>query len=405
MPASLQSRDADEPIKVGFLYNHDGLHQIAHTGPIISSLQRIAPELRVEVLISSESQARAVRRHLDPSLEQPPFHQLEVGKAIKRIEKLTGGIVPLGRIGSLAANKRLLGSYDALVVPETTTTLLKTRHKLHGPRLIHYPHGAGDRSISVSPAIKHFDFVLLPGKKTQERMLAEGVIRAQDNAIIGYPKFDARHLAKQTKFFPNDRPVVLYNPHFDPKLSSWHDFGIELLDYFAGQDRYNLIFAPHVMLFKRKVLASVEHQKIKVRQSIPSRFHNLDHIRIDTGSEFSVDMSYTRNADFYIGDVSSQIYEFIERPRPAIFLNSHNADWQNDSSYVFWHFGEVIDQMKELPAAMERAFPMDEKFRRRQSETFKEAIDIDPDHSSASRGAAAIYKYLHREFPERFQNG
>lgn len=388
-----------QPIRIGFLYNHEELHQVAHTAPIISRLQQLSPGLQVEVLTSSDSQTEAVMSYLDPELEAPPIRQLSAGMLVKAVERATGGIVPLSRIGGLAANREMLGTYDALVVPETTTTLLKTRFGMQLPKLIFCPHGAGDRSISVSPDIAHFDFVLLPGEKTCDRMIELGIIREGDYAVTGYPKFDALHLAAPTRFFDNDRPTVLYNPHFDPLLSSWHDFGLQVLDYFAGQERYNLIFAPHVMMFQRRVLASVEHRKIRFRQEIPARYRQLDHIRIDTGSERSVDMSYTRNADLYIGDVSSQVYEFIQHPRPAIFLNSHGARWQDNPSYAFWQFGQVIDDVADLGNALERAFPLGEDYRNRQSEAFAQTFSIDPDRSSASRAAEAIAAYLQREFP------
>lgn len=398
----MTAADAARPIKIGFLYNHEELHQISHTAPIISRLQELAPQAQVEVLASSDSQIEAAISHLDPLVEQPPIRRMEAGKVVKMIEKLTGGIIPLGRIGGLAANREMLATYDALVVPETTTTLLKTRFGMKQPKLIFCPHGAGDRSISVSPDIAHFDFVLLPGEKTRDRMIEGGIVRQDDHAIVGYPKFDAPHLAQPKQFFGNDRPTVLYNPHFDPLLSSWHDFGLQVLDYFAGQQDYNLIFAPHVMLFQRRVLASVEHRKIRFRQEIPERFRQLDHIRIDTGSQFSVDMSYTRNADIYIGDVSSQIYEFIQRPRPAIFLNSHGAQWQDDPSYAFWHFGQVVDDVAGLGAALDRAVPLLEEFRARQSAAFAQTFSIAPDRTSASRAAEAIAAYLEHEFPQRF---
>ena len=385
-------------LRIGFLYNHDELHQVAHTAPIISELQRAAPFLDINILTSSDAQAAAVEPHLDPALPRPEFHALASNRLAETIERITGGFIPLRRIGSLANNKTLLSRFDALVVPETTTTLLKTHYKLELPKLIHIPHGAGDRSIAVSPDIRHFDFVMLPGEKTRDRMLDAGVVRPDNNAIVGYPKFDSRQLARPKKFFDDDRPVVLYNPHFDPKLSSWFVFGEQLMDYFATQDQFNLIVAPHVMLFRRKVLASVEHRQIRLRKSIPKRFLNDPHIHIDTGSLNSVDMSYTRTADYYIGDVSSQIYEFIERPRPAIFLNSHEADWQVDPSYTFWKFGPVANSFATFKALWEGGDMHDPRYLDVQAETFRNAIAIDAEHSSAYRAAHAIIGYLSHAF-------
>ncbi|MXO90984.1 hypothetical protein [Pontixanthobacter aquaemixtae] len=395
------SADASAPLKVGFLYNHDELHQVAHTAPIISALQRQYPSITVEILSSSEAQTEAVKRHLDPALPEPKIHALKRSKALSFAEKLIGSAAPLGRIGFLTANRDLLGSYDALVVPETTTTLLKTKLGLTDTRLIHIPHGAGDRSICVSPDIAHFDFVMLPGEKTRARMLESRVVREGASAVVGYPKFDSRTATGETPIFDNDRPTVFYNPHFDPKLSSWFKFGIPMLEYFANQDRYNLIVAPHVMLFRRKVLASVEHRVMKIRKAIPDRFKSLDHIHIDEGSLNSVDMTYTRMADVYVGDVSSQVYEFIERPRPAIFLNSHDADWRNDESYFFWNFGPVVDDFADFEAALNLPAAEQAAYAKRQAEIFADAIDIKADARSSHRAADAIADFLNREFPDR----
>ncbi|QLC26806.1 hypothetical protein HFP57_04775 [Parasphingopyxis algicola] len=383
-------------MRLGFLYNHDEIHQVAHTAPIISCLQALAPELRVDVLTSSDRQRQAVASKLDPSIEPPAFYPLEESKFGTLVEKLTGGVVPLSRIGGLAASLDLLARYDALIVPETTSTLLKTRYGFAKPKLIFLPHGAGDRSISVAPEIANFDFVLLPGEKTKTRMLDAHLVRPGDYAVVGYPKFDAHRSSEPARFFDNDRPVVLYNPHFDPKLSSWFKFGEKLLHHFAGQDRFNLIFAPHVMLFRRKILASAEHLQIRLRRALHKRFANVQNILIDTGSERSVDMSYTRTADIYIGDVSSQIYEFIERPRPAIFLNSHDADWRGDPSYEFWKFGPVIDDIGQLPDTLGRSLEMHGYYRPAQFKAFRKTYSIDPVQSSSERAAVAIVRYLNR---------
>lgn len=386
------------PLRIGFLFNHEALHQVSHTAPIIAPLQRLLPDAQIEVLTSSEEQREAVRAHLDPVNAMPAFWPIQAGNISRLVERLLGGLVPISRISGLAANLDLLRQFDALIVPETTTTILKTRFKLAKPKLIFFPHGAGDRSIGFSPEIAHFDYVLLPGEKTRERMLAAAVIRADNHALVGYPKFDALPVSGQpptaAQFFDNDRPTVLYNPHFDPRLSSWFTFGEQLLDYFVDQDRYNLIFAPHVMLFKRKLLASIEHRQIKLRNHLSQRYQSVAHIHIDTGSTNSVDMTYTRAADIYVGDVSSQIYEFIARPRPAIFLNSHGADWQGDPNYECWNFGPVVDNLGDFEKALDGLLPMSDHYRAVQQAAFAHSFSLDPNCPSAARAAAAIAEYL-----------
>ena len=59
-------------------------------------------------------------------------------------------------------------------------------------------------------------------------------------------------------------------------------------------------------------------------------------------------MTYTSGADLYLGDVSSQVYEFLRAPRPCLFLNSHGVDWHDDPSYLHWHAGPVLDSPADL---------------------------------------------------------
>ena len=381
--------------RIGFLFNHDELHQIAHTAPIISALQRQAPRARVEVITSSDRQADAVRQFLDPALPTPAFWSIRPNRWSRLAEKMLGQMVPLNRLSSLKRSTELFRHFDALVVPETTTTFLKKNGKMARPKLIFFPHGAGDRSIGFSSEIRQFDFVLLPGEKTRDRMLDAGVIRPDNHRIVGYPKFDAFAARPPVRLFDNDKPVVLYNPHFDPLLSSWFRFGEQILDYFAGQTDYNLIFAPHVMLFQRKLLASVEHRMLRFRQQVGPRFAALDHIHIDTGSSRSVDMTYTNAADIYLGDVSSQIYEFIQKPRPAIFLNSHSAQWQGNANYEHWNFGPVLDDVSGLGAALDTVSPLSESYSDAQTRAFAYSFDVDDQHPPAQRAAAAIADFMY----------
>ena len=395
----MTSGSSIDPRRIGFLFNHDELHQVAHTAPIISALQRQAPNTRVEVITSSDRQAEAVRQFLDPALPTPAFWSIRPNRWSQLAEKMLGQIAPLNRLSSLKRSTELFRHFDALVVPETTTTFLKKRSKMAKPKLIFFPHGAGDRSIGFSPEIRLFDYVLLPGEKTRDRMLEAGVIRPDNHRIVGYPKFEIYGDRPPVKLFDNDKPTVLYNPHFDPLLSSWFRFGEQILDYFAGQNDYNLIFAPHVMLFQRKLLASVEHRMLRFRQQIDPRFAALDHIHIDTGSSRSVDMTYTNAADIYLGDVSSQIYEFIQNPRPAIFLNSHGASWQGNANYEHWTFGPVLDDPAGLGAALDAVSPLPDSFRLAQKRAFAYSFDVDDQHSPAQRAAAAIAEYM--ELPQQ----
>src|SRR3546814_8999941 len=80
-----------------------------------------------------------------------------------------------------------------------------------------------------------FDFVLISGEKQERRLLELNLIRPGDYAFQGYPKFElvAKMAARPLRLFDNDRPTVIYNPHFDPEFSSWPLVGMDVLDFFA----------------------------------------------------------------------------------------------------------------------------------------------------------------------------
>src|SRR5690606_4003226 len=139
----------------------------------------------------------------------------------------------------------------ALVVPEKTSALLKTRFGLR-TALIHTRHGAGDRAIGFDKASSRFDLVLLSGPKIRDRLEQAGQLKPGGYAIVGYPKFDLPPARPSGPLFDKPRPTVLYDPHPSPSQSSWYRVGPAVLEWFADQDRFNLLFAPHVMLFAKR---------------------------------------------------------------------------------------------------------------------------------------------------------
>lgn len=381
-------------MKIAFLYNHDAIHQIAHTAPIVAALRAAAPEAEITVLTSTRAQEARVRLLLPADVVgsvrmmrlKPDLLQASLGW-------IANAVAPFRRLAVLRSNLDLLAGFDAIVVPETTSAFLKTRFGVTGPKLIYLPHGAGDRSVGFRAVTKEFDLVLLSGRKVRDRMLAAGIVREDGHAIVGYPKFDTVDLTARPRLFANDKPVVLYNPHFDPKLSSWYDMGRTVLDWFAEQDRYNLIFAPHVMLFRRWLHGSVEHARLRFTGGIPEVYRRYPNILIDTESQRSVDMTYTLAADIYLGDVSSQIYEWIARPRPAIFLNAHNAQWDGDPNYGHWRLGDVIESVDALPQALARADERPDAYSAVQKAAFEDTFSL-TNETSATRAARAILDYM-----------
>lgn len=377
-------------MRIGFLFNHDATHQVPHTIAIAAALA--ARGIDVEILTSSLEQSGVASAML-PATANVRYTTLEVGWMSWLADRMLHHVAPFRRIAVLRENLSVFAKLDALVVPETTSTLLKTRFGLKALKLIYLPHGAGDGAAGFQPATKHFDLVLLSGEKVRNRMLSLGLITERGHAIVGYPKFDAIDLTARPRVFDNDKPTVLYNPHFNPLLSSWYTHGERILDWFASQDALNLIFAPHVMLFKRRLHTSLIHQKSRFRHDVPARFLNHPGILIDTGSRRSIDMSYVQAADIYLGDVSSQIYEWIQRPRPAIFFNTHKRDWRSSADYGHWALGDVIESVDDMPAAIARALANPHAYDKVQR--IADAVTFSrSERSAAVRAADAVIAYL-----------
>lgn len=379
-------------MKIAFLYNHDAIHQIPHTIPVASALARRGVD--VHVLTSSAEQRETAADLIAPDAAVS-FHDLTLSLPSRIADHLLRPVAPYKRIAILRENAKLLGTFDAIVVPETTTTLLRTRFGVTHPKLIYIPHGAGDGAAGFRKTTRAFDLVLLSGEKVRNRMLAEGLVTPENHAVIGYPKFDIALSKPVERFFDNDLPTVVYNPHFNPHISSFYPFGRGVLDWFADQNQFNLIFAPHTMLFKRRVHITPIHKRIGWRGDLPSRFFNHPRIRIDTGSRRSVDMSYTRAADIYLGDVSSQIYEWIAQPRPAIFFNTGGEERATSADFGHWSLGEVINSIDALPAALARARDNPDTYRVPQEERRDLTFSM-TDRPARERGADAILDFMAR---------
>ena len=329
---------------VAFLFI-GGPHQVFHTAPVAAELSKDG-DVRVDCLFADADSAALIERVIDltdaDDLRVTPLDRPWLADALARLSgKASASKLPL-----LAANRRRLADYDAIVVPERTSAALK-RMGVTRPQLIHLRHGAGDRAPESERRLNQFDLVVVPGEKDRRRALTHGVSPLK-LAIGGYVKLDlmAQAGARARPLFDNQRPTVLYNPHFDRSLSSWDVMGRPVIDAFAQQDRFNLVVAPHIRLFED---ASDSERAAIEALAVPGR------IRVDLGSEASVDMTYTLGADIYLGDVSSQVYEFIATPRPCAFLNGHGVAWRDNPRYACWSWGEVANRGDDILAAVDRA--------------------------------------------------
>ncbi|WP_428630771.1 hypothetical protein [Sphingopyxis sp.] len=360
-------------------------HQIFHALPIAAEMAAAGAD--VEVAVASAGHLPVVERVAAAYPGFAPRIKILGQRGISRWLR-ERAVIRHPRLPILFGALRFLRQFDAIVVPERTTTAI--RHFLpQRTRLIFTPHGAGDRAIMLDPRDRHFDFVLVAGEKSEQRLLDAGTIRPGHYALNGYVKLDLMTRLEKTRarLFDNGRPTVLYAPHFHRGLSSWDRFGRDIIAWFAGQDRYNLVVAPHIRLFAE---ASDADRSAVMQLAV------ADKILIDLQSDRLFDMSYTGAADIYLGDVSSQVYEFLATPRPCLFLNAHNADWAGDPDYLFWTLGDVIDDLEGLPGALAQAAARHTRYLGAQRERLAESIGGDP-AGAAQRGAEAISRFLAKD--------
>jgi hypothetical protein len=328
-----------------------GPHQVLHLAPVAAALSQESPTTQVALLAADDRSLALARRAIAfyPG-QKVRFERLYPPKFYRLLARL-GRQPPLGKFLVLWRNRRELAWFDAIVVAECTSTALR-RMGVRRPGLLCVPHGAGDRAVSFEPRFALFDRLFVAGRKTAERLVESGV-SANRVEITGYPKADLvrRMSLKSAALFDDPRPVVLYSPHFRAGLSSL-GAAREIVAAITTDPRFNLIFAPHVRAFEgasRRTKAAWE------ALGVPGK------VIIDLGSDRSVDMSYTDAADIYVGDVSSQLYEFLLRPRPCVFVNAHGVRWEDDPDYAFWHLGEVVAP-EDVADAVARAADMHAAF-------------------------------------------
>jgi hypothetical protein len=383
-------------MRIGFLFNHDQVHQVAHSLPIALALARAGTGAEIVVATTNARLSAEVIR-LGEGLIGPAIRLVELGlrrQTSRLVKGALEAIIPATKLLIYGDNLDFFRGLDVLVVAEKTSLVLKTRHGLKDLKILHTRHGAGDRAIGFDKASAGFDHVLVSGPKIRDRLVREAGVDPGGISVVGYPKFDAVAGGGNVRPLIDDgRPVVLYNPHVSPHLSSWYAAGRQVLDWFVEHDDHHLIFAPHVMLFERPFVLTIDKLRIDRPGRIEERYLRAPNIHIDLGSRASTTMAYTNRADIYLGDASSQVYEFLLKPRPCVFLNPHHLPWQGDPNFAHWRAGAVIDAVGDLGAALEGAHREHARsYRSVQQAMFDASFDL-TDEPSAVRAARAVARF------------
>ncbi|WP_026451628.1 CDP-glycerol glycerophosphotransferase family protein [Aequorivita capsosiphonis] len=303
-------------------------------------------------------------------------------------DKLKGRSLPRKGFWIKKYQSYILNNFDAVIFTDYFHHYLLKARGNRNIKFIFTQHGTPGRAYAYSKDTLDFDFLLLCGKFHYENLKSLDLLKS-DHKITGYPKFDALEKIRTDTIFSNSKPTVLYNPHFSPPFSSWHFNGPEVLEFFYNSNQYNLIFAPHINLFNK---VGGDNSSV-----IPKKYFTAENFYIDLGSEKSVNMTYVNQADIYLGDVSSQVFEYMVNPRPCIFLNPENIEFKDDINYRFWKCGDVISATNELEDALKNASKnFEEKYKPIQEKMNSENYYTQEGSTASERASKAITEYLDR---------
>jgi hypothetical protein len=315
---------------------------IPHLYPIVEALAAAAPDLPIDLWISTSVHEELLGRWTaalgaNVRLRRAPGFRALPGYEDGRNPPLPRKLPMLARLAPKLARTRVV------VCAEQTSLWLPALLPLR-TRFIKVPHGAGTLMKRNDRRRRAAWRTLVPSDRERAALAEVGVDPARI-AVTGYAKAEFAHRTPPAQLFAERRPILLYNPHWQQHRSSWWRWGPEVVRRIVAEDRFNLIFAPHQRLVERA------DDVASLCEELASNYY----VHCDFTSFSTVDGSYTAAADLYLGDTSSQVMEFLVRPRPAVFLDAQGKDWRGDPAYDMWRAGELVTDLDALLPALDRA--------------------------------------------------
>ena len=327
---------------VAFLFLGETL-LIPHLYPIVEALAEAAPELPIDLWVSTSVHEALIGRWLaegeiaSARVRRAPGFRTIAGFENGRNPPLPAKLPMLLRLAPML-------NRAALVVCAEQTSLWLPRMLPMRPRFVNVLHGAGSMLNRNDPRRRAAWKTMVPAEAERGALATHGVDRSSVE-VVGYIKAGFRHRTAVPVLFADERPILLYAPHWQRHRSSWWSWGPQAIDTVLASGRYNLIFAPHQRLV----------EKAPGVRDVAAGLAGRGDVHCDLDSFAMVDGSYTAAADLYLGDTSSQVVEFLMQPRPCVFLDPLGAAWERDPSYAMWRAGEVVSDIAALDAALARA--------------------------------------------------
>ncbi|MGP7796604.1 hypothetical protein [Sphingomonas sp. CLY1604] len=327
---------------VAFLFLGETL-LIPHLYPVLEALAGTGavPAVTIDVWVATSMHEALVRGWLGDRANvrfrrAPGYRDLGAWEA-GRNPPLPPKLPLLARLAPRLWGTRVVVSAEqtSLWIP----TVLPTR-----TRFVNILHGAGSMMNRDDRRRRAAALTIVAAERERAALAAHGVARDRTVAV-GYIKAGFRQRTHRDLAFAEGRPVLLYAPHWQRHRSSWWDWGEEAVRAILASGRWNLIFAPHQRLA----------EKAPEVRAFAASIAGRGDVHVDLDSFAMVDGSYTAAADLYLGDTSSQVVEFLMRPRPCVFLDPRGVAWDGDASYAMWRAGEVVTDRAALLPALERA--------------------------------------------------
>ena len=375
-------------IKIGIVH-FDGIHIVPHFVGSVAELYK-DPECEVEILTQETNQDYLYSLLTLLDVPHSIVKRLPTYLYKKIAYKIQGRTKPSNQYIFKKHAKRF-ANYDVLVF--NVFSHMHIKRKARNPKFVMLMHGAGDSHYPFTKEfyepISRFDLITTAGEKINDLFNTMDKFPFTKQVTCGYQKLDVVRLEnKDKKLFNNDNPIVLFNPHFKSHVTSYHKFGKDILEYFFKNKDFNLVFAPHVNLFNDQI-----KNPITKRSEIDQKYINADNIIVDFGSVNAVNMTYTMAADVYMGDASSQVYEFlITETKPCIFLDANNIKWEDDIHYQNWRLGKVLTEINRLDELLRNRETWQKEFEEKQKKAIKYTFDLSDKITSSKRVANAIKK-------------
>jgi hypothetical protein len=366
--------------RVAFLFLGETL-LIPHLFPVVEALADLAPELPQDLWVSTSMHEALIGGWLAERPQAPIRIRRVPGFRTVAVDAGTNPPLP-PKLPMLARLAPRLGRVPVAVCAEQTSLWLPRVLPMLPTRFVKTSHGVGSMSARDDRRRRAAWRTLVPSERERQTYLVRGM-PPERIVATGYVKAGFRQRSYARPDFAEARPVLLYNPHWQQHRSSWWRWGEQVVRQVLAEGKWNLIFAPHQRLVERTPEVRALCDELQGRGDVHCDFESFA----------AVDGSYTAVADAYLGDTSSQVLEFLVRPRPCVFLNAQQAAWADDPSYAMWVAGEVVDSLDALLPALARASAEHPRFAAAQA-TLAEGSLGDTSGAAPARAAGEILDVL-----------